>query len=228
MIKKDIYIFQRNTSMIISCTIGLRDITIRSLRVFLDAVGIILKKNHLSHYKIVILDKVRGKIECVTTASSFSVGTLITYNIRAIGTTNFISNGTLLYTPLSLAQTDILFFHHILELIYYFTPIGSYTQDLFDLLAFLYSTEHTTITRLFKKIFLLKLLICMGNTPEITHSHDDIVTHLSTIDIKLLSEVAINTVDEEKLDRWLWCCVWQHPYVNEFKTVHFLAKNRAL
>lgn len=195
---------------------------------FLDSVGIILKKNHSSQYKVVILDKVRGKIECVTTAPSFSVGTLITYNIRYDRATHFITESTLLYTPLSLAQTDILFFHHILELIYYFTQIGNCAKDVFDLLAFLYATEHEAITVQFKKFFLLKLLTSMGSTPEIDNSRADTIAQLNSIDIKQLNAMTIDSTDEKKLDRWLWCCVWQHPYVNEFKTVHFLAENRAI
>jgi hypothetical protein len=43
-----------------------------------------------------------------------------------------------------------------------------------------------------------------------------------------LNKMTIAVSDEKELDRWLWCCVWQHPYVNEFKTVHFLAENRAI
>ena len=194
---------------------------------FLGSVGIILKKNHSSQYKVVILDKVRGKIECVATAPSFSVGTLITYNIHHDRATHFISDSTLLYTPLSLAQTDILFFHHVLELIYYFTQIGNCTKDVFDLLAFLYSTEHEAITVQCKKFFLLKLLTSMGSTPEINTSRTDTIAELNSIDIKQLNTMTIDIIDEKKLDRWLWCCVWQHPYVNEFKTVHFLAENRA-
>lgn len=214
--------------MIIPCTIGLIDINIEEFCVFLDSVGIILKKNHSSQYKVVILDKVRGKIECVTTAPSFSVGTLITYNIRYDRATHFITESTLLYTPLSLAQTDILFFHHILELIYYFTQIGNCAKDVFDLLAFLYATEHEAITVQFKKFFLLKLLTSMGSTPEIDNSRADTIAQLNSIDIKQLNAMTIDSTDEKKLDRWLWCCVWQHPYVNEFKTVHFLAENRAI
>ena len=195
---------------------------------FLGSVGIILKKDHSSQYKVVILDKVRGKIECVATTPSFSAGTLITYNIRQERATHFISDSTLLYSPLSLAQTDILFFHHVLELIYYFTQIGNCAKDVFDLLAYLYATEHGAITMQFKKFFLLKLLTSMGSTPEIDTSRTDTITQLNNIDIKQLNTMTIDAVDEKKLDRWLWCCVWQHPYVNEFKTVHFLAENRAL
>jgi hypothetical protein len=196
--------------------------------VFLDSVGIILRKKSSSPYKVIILDKVQGKIECIATNSTLSAGALITYNIRQQQTIQFISDITLLYIPLSLAQVDMLFFHHVLELVYYFTHIGSNSKEPFDLLAFLYSTEHITMTSLSKKFFLLKLLNSMGSVPELSHARTEHITHLNTIDIKQLSEITINTTYEKELDRWLWYCIWQHPYVNEFKTVHFLAENRAL
>ena len=88
---------------------------------FLGSVGIILRKNSSSPYKMVVLDKVQGKIECITTTPSLSTGALITYNIRQQQAIHFISDSTLLYIPLSFAQADMLFFHHVLELIYYFT-----------------------------------------------------------------------------------------------------------
>jgi hypothetical protein len=177
---------------------------------------------------MVILDKVQGKIECIAAAPSFSVGTLITYTIRPERTAQFISDSALVYAPLSLAQADILFFHHVIELIYYFTQIGNCAKGVFELLSFLYATEHETITTQFKKIFLLKLLTCMGSVPDLTPSHTDTITYLNTMDLQQINTVTIDTLNEKKLDRWLWCCVWQHPYVNEFKTVHFLAENRAI
>lgn len=200
----------------------------RSEIVFLGSVGIILRKNSSSPYKVIVLDKVQGKIECVTTTPSLSTGALITYNIKQQQAIHFISDSTLLYIPLSLAQADMLFFHHVLELIYYFTNVGSCSKEVFDLLAFLYITEHALMTTQFKKFFLLKLLTSMGSIPELNEARTELITHLNTINIEKLNEITIDTVYEKELDRWLWCCIWQHPYVNEFKTVHFLAENRAL
>jgi hypothetical protein len=196
--------------------------------VFLDSVGIVLKKNELLPHKVVILDKVQGKIECITTILSLSAGALITYNAHKQGSVNFISDTTLIYLPLSLAQTDMLFFHHVLELIYYFTNVGNCSKEVFDLLAFLYSTEHPTMTTQSKKFFLLKLLTSMGSVPEINEIRTEHISRLTMININQLTRMIINNSDEKELDRWLWCCVWQHPYVNEFKTVHFLAENRTL
>jgi hypothetical protein len=79
-----------------------------------------------------------------------------------------------------------------------------------------------------KKFFLLKLLTSMGSTPEISQMRSTSIVLLSALDIQQCDGMAISASDEKELDRWLWCCVWQHPYVNQFKTVHFLAQNRAL
>jgi hypothetical protein len=68
----------------------------------------------------------------------------------------------------------------------------------------------------------------MGSVPEIDETRTAYITNLSTRAIEQLTSLTITIPYEKELDRWLWCCVWQHPYVNEFKTVHFLAKNRAL
>jgi hypothetical protein len=196
--------------------------------VFSDSVGIILRNNSASNNKVIILDKIQGKIECITTMPSLSVGSLITYNIRQKQATHFISDSALIYIPLSLAQADILFFHHVLELVYYFIQIGDCAKEVFDLLAFLYSASIVTMTQQAKKFFLLKLLTSLGSVPEHNEIRTKVITYLNTMDIKQLNEIIIDTTSEKELDRWLWCCVWQHPYVNEFKTVHFLAKNRAL
>jgi hypothetical protein len=196
--------------------------------VFLDSVGIILKRNDVSPYKLIILDKLQGKIECIAAHNNLSAGALITYNIQHKGHTIFISDSTLIYVPLSLARTDMLFFHHVIELIYYFTPVGSCSKEVFDLLAFLYSTEQRIITQQYKKFFLLKLLSRLGSFPEISEIRTSFVTKLNSVSIQQLSTTTITASEEKELDRWLWCCVWQHPYVNEFKTVHFLAENRTL
>ena len=195
---------------------------------FLDSVGIILKKNELLQHKLIILDKIQGKIECVSSTSFLSVGALITYNIKQKGLMHFMSDSELIYIPLSLAQTDMLFFHHVLELIYYFTNIGNRCSEVFELLSFLYTNEHIHMTTQSKKFFLLKLLTCMDYIPENNIMNTNYISYLHTVGIQELNNITISLSDEKKLDSWLWSCVWQHPYVNEFKTIHFLAENRAL
>lgn len=195
---------------------------------FLNSIGIILRKNELLAHKLTILDKRQGKIECVSSITSLSVGALIAYNMQQQNITYFISDITLIYIPLSLAQVDLLFLHHVIELMYYFTYVGNYLPEVFDLIAFLYSTEHTMMSIQAKKIFLLKLFISMDIMPEVRHGYRNLIEQLTIIDIQRINTITISLSNEKELDKWLWYCVWQHPYVNKFKTVHFLAKNRAL
>ena len=194
---------------------------------FLDSVGIILRKNELSPYKITLLDKLQGKIESVVSDIQISVGALIMYTLRQKGSTYFMADAHLIYIPLSLAKADMLFFHHVLELIYYFTQVGN-NVAVFDLLALLYSTEHADMTVQSKKFFLLQLLTMMGSMPEVDYARSERIMRFATMNIKQLNDITMSVADEKELDRWLWCCVWQHPYVNEFRTVHFLVENRVI
>ena len=118
----------------------------------------------------------------------------------------------------------MLFLHHILELLYYFAPVGSCVDGIFDLLAFLYTIEHMLIGKKFKKFFLLKLLNSLGVVPEVDAIRFFVISQLSIVPIDQFSDNLINEDSEKKLNKWLWHCVWQHPYSNEFKTIHFLEK----
>jgi hypothetical protein len=194
----------------------------------LHSAGIILKKNNISTHKVTLLDKLHGKIECIMHRTAMPVGTLLTYNLQLHPTVSLISNASLHHLPLALATHDILFLHHILELIYYFTYIGDNTHKIFDLVSFLYSTEQRAMTMQSKKFFLLKLLMSIGTIPEHDYAHTKHIVYLNTIDIAAFHTISLTVQCEKELDRWLWSCIWQHPYVNEFKTVHFLLQNRAL
>lgn len=195
---------------------------------FLDSVGIILKKNNLSPHKITILDKIQGKIDCITPITSLSIGALITYSLKQEQSSLFMKEYQLVYIPFSLAQTDILFFHHVLELIYYFTYPNSCTSKIFDLLQLLYSLEHEKLSTQTKKIFLLKLLLSMDIIPNLNKKEEINLNEYAMITLDNIMELSLEKADEKKLDAWLWYCVYEHPYANKFKTTQFLSNNRIL
>ena len=193
------------------------------------SAGIILRRTLGSRYKIALLDKQHGRMEAISHSSTLMVGSLITYTLSEQQRGNyFLQDSQLLYVPLSLGRADLLFFHHVLELIYYFAAVGSCVSGVFDLLAFLYTTEHMLMSVQFKKFFLLKLLTLMGATPELASVRTPGMDRLSVMATNQFDAIVIDTVTEKELDRWLWSCIWQHPYVNEFKTVHFLEQNRTI
>jgi hypothetical protein len=198
------------------------------MAVISDSAGIVLKRMFSSRYKVALLDKQHGRIEPITYVSQMTVGSLITYTLSEQRGNYFLAESQLLYIPLSLAKVDILFLHHVLELIYYFAPVGSSVSGVFDLLAFLYMAEHMLMSVQFKKFFLLKLLTLLGATPEMESMHSSFISQMSAMAITQFDTMVIDVVAEKELDKWLWCCIWQHPYSKEFKTVHFLKKNRAV
>lgn len=190
----------------------------------INSVGIVLRKSMGSKYKISLLDKNYGRIECIVNSSTFCIGSLVAYTFSEKKGTFFLSDTQAIYTPLSLGSSDLLFLHHILELLYYFAPVGSCVNGIFDLLAFLYTIEHMLMSKIFKKFFLLKLLTFLGVSPELDSMYYTSIDVLSRLPIDQFSDDLIGCEDEKKLDKWLWLCIWQHPYVSEFKTVHFLEK----
>jgi hypothetical protein len=189
-----------------------------------NSVGIVLRKAAGSRYKISLLDKNHGRMECVVDSSALCLGSLVSYTFYEQRGGVFLRDVHVIYTPLSLGSSDLLFLHHILELLYYFAPVGSCVNGIFDLLAFLYTIEHMLISKIFKKFFLLKLLTFLGVSPELDSMRFSAIGMLSRLPIDQFSDDLVGCDDEKKLDKWLWHCIWQHPYVSEFKTVHFLEK----
>lgn len=192
-----------------------------------SSVGIVLRQTRPVYKKISLLDKKYGRIECIGNLLYQSVGTVVTYTIYTKNNHLFVQDMECLYMPLSLGKADVLFLHHIFEVIFYFAPIGSCVKGVFDLLAFLYTIEHMLISIRFKKFFLFKLLTLLGVVPEIEGLRSVYIYQLQSISIDIFDETILDKEGEKKLDKWLWGCIWQHPYVNEFKTVHFLEQNRA-
>ncbi len=193
-----------------------------------SSVGIVLRHFSHIHNKIALLDKQHGRIECIVNKLDKPAGSLLGYTTSVKRGSFFLNECAILYVPLDLARADLLFLHHILELIYYFAPVGSCVQGVFDLIAFLYTIEHMLISVRFKKFFLFKLLTLLGVAPELDSVQIVCVRELHTMTIDMFDDAGMNKDNEKKLDKWLWSCIWQHPYVSEFKTVHFLEKNRAI
>lgn len=191
-----------------------------------DSIGVVLNYVAFSKYKIALLDKKCGRIEGILSGFDVHSGALITYNSHHNKSQYFISDIKMQLMPLALARIDMLFLHHVVELVYYFAPVGSCVEGVFDLLMFFYVVEHEWMSMQFKKFFLLKLLTTLGIIPELEHISTSYISQLSQLDVKQFDISLIDYAGEKQLDRWLWSCVYQHPYVSEFKTIQFLSQNR--
>src|SRR3990167_5743477 len=93
-------------------------------------------------HKIALLDHSAGRVDGIIASPLVRVGSMIEYRVdKHKGTLRYIKYHTIVGVPLSIARVDILFWHHVLELCYYFVPLGSFTQQLFELLEFLYTVD---------------------------------------------------------------------------------------
>jgi len=80
--------------------------------------GIILKKDFSKNFQIFLLDSQLGKIIVTPNTDNLCVGAIIQYQ-RAQKRNAIFSIDTIAL-PIALAKDDILFLHHILELIRFF------------------------------------------------------------------------------------------------------------
>lgn len=183
--------------------------------------GIVLKK--LSSHKVALLDKERGRLDAIT-LKPLCIGSLLHYHIeKERGTIVYLTDTVLTDLPFALARKDILFWHHVLELCFYFIPLASHTAELFELCTFLYTVDRDVCWSMqAKKIYLFKLLHVIGVYPQLPQLSPATLHHFITLPMADIIDEVLDGYHEKKLDEWLRVCVSDHPAVMQFNTIHYL------
>ncbi len=183
-------------------------------------IGIVLKK-YSSVYKIALFDRLNGRIDGVCSRGSFAVGALLSYELQERGGVQLLKGVSLIDMPMAIAQKDILFLHHVLEICYYFVPHNSCDADLFDLLHFLYD-ERPVWDQSLKIKFLFKLLVTLGVQAEHFLLRIDSLQRLRSVSVDSLVNEYVDLKYENEIISWVKHCIGQHPEINSFKTIEFL------
>ncbi|MCK9543022.1 MAG: hypothetical protein M0R03_13450 [Novosphingobium sp.] len=184
--------------------------------------GIILK-NYLN--KIFVLDRKLGKIRCSIKLSRYNSklinGAYISYmledtidisnsykisDIKILNTFNSISN---------YSYNNLIFFHHVLEISYYFLPLdhNENIDYIFKLILVLYDSN--VQDKLFTKLFLYKFFKALNIYPEYKYK-DSLRDFTNNFDWK--NNLKLNN----SLKIWLTLCISCQPYYNRLKTITFL------
>lgn len=195
----------------------------------MESAGIVLRHYPYSKHKIAVLDQKIGRVDLFLSFESRAmVGSFMHYTLEHKKNNYYITLPVLVDIPFVLAKTDLLFFHHVLELIYFFVPEGTPAYDLFDLALFLYDdSNYTWLEHMqLKKIFLCKLLLSVGVYCETSLIRLVNLKSVLALPIDMIDPESLDLADEKKIDQWLEQCVSMHPAISKFKTVHFLMKNR--
>ncbi len=190
--------------------------------------GIILRSYLPKKQKLTVLDSKLGKIECIPnnckSLYSLSNGSLISY-FPKIWKENYynIIDIEVLQMPFYWGQSNLLFFHHVLELCDYFLPFEDKTSnDIFDLIILLYASPEKVKSVLSKKLFLCAFFKKLEIYPDDVDSYDSVILNLisdflhSSLSDKY--EMSVNT----DLRRWLFGCVNAHPKAHRLRTIEFL------
>lgn len=180
-------------------------------------IALVLKKYNYKK-KLALLTRSLGRVDAIYNQELvLSAGVLIETEIIDTPHTIKAKNISLFDMPIAFAKEDILFIHHVLELIYYLVPIGTVETSLFDLCLLLFSKQ--IFTNLEKKYFICILFYTCGFSS--IEMHKKIINHhINPIDI--MRQESLHLTDEHTINTWLKACIQEHPTMHRFKTRQFL------
>ena len=190
------------------------------------SIGVVLKKQFPRHQKISLLDQAFGRLEGVPTSlhaiARVSHGSLVEYVVEPQGQVYFLHEMQLIENMHYSAEQDILFFHHVLEMIYYGVPVGAIPDDIYDLLTSIQKNlTHVCTKPSMKKLSIGKLFVLLG--ADVDGSVENILKEaLRFHDILEMISIEIDQTSENALDAWIHQYIQTHPFSHMFKTIHFL------
>lgn len=188
--------------------------------------GIVLKKFFSKSRKIALFDKQYGRWECIPNTENICLGAIVQYEKKNHASA-IIADVEHIYLPVMLAQTDILFLHHILELCYYFLPVGISAPEIFHLIEFIYAYQKP-LSNKEKKLFLIKFFTLIGIYPDDSKFQSVPFYQLIAEPIDIIMNQSLDLMNEQFLNQWLLGCVCVHPDVDNFKTMRFLDIHRTV
>lgn len=184
--------------------------------------GIVLRNFSPQKNKLALIDDRLGRIDGAFFSGTPYTGALLQYHISHRSGHYLVDQMNMINVPLSLARNDILFLHHVLEMCYYFIPIGSCIEGIFNLLQLLYAAHSVHWDTMAKYLFLFRLFSQLGMHPERYQLPPSLVQQLNALSLNSMQENEFSESDKKHMRNWLQHCLMQHPDVARFNTVYFL------
>lgn len=187
--------------------------------------GIILRK---SGYVLALITKERGRIDGLFFPKKLhqviSLGTIVSYTERK-NKDHFILEETVIeHVPLEWARENIYLLHYVLEICYFFMPVGSGGKRIFLLLKDIYRNFGLFHTTEHQKIIVCKLLAHLGIIPDniVIQASASLLleTAIDELDIIVMKTIAINDLEE-----WISWALMSHKEGEWFKAVPLLLKS---
>jgi hypothetical protein len=182
--------------------------------------GIVIKKYFPYKQKIALLDRDTGVVEYMVAHENICLGAAVEYTIRSQGNFKMVEQINTIDVPLRFAQSDLIFFHQLLELCYHFVPSESGFPELFDLIKYIYECPVPLSSRL-QQIILIKFFVLLGMYPDSRNGVSLLFSKVTVLPIDILVDLDLDLGCEQDIKKWLYSCVALHPKANLFKTLHY-------
>jgi hypothetical protein len=191
--------------------------------------GIVVRNYRCSKNKIIVFDEREGKITGFLRTFSLQKcpqGGLISYRLEAWHQWYRLHDIELHKLPADWVRDDLLFLHHVLELIAYFVQPAQSNKELFVLCETLYHSFNDDRKHLlfFKKLFLCKLFIVLGMYTEPPLAWGETLFALISPSSNSILHDQYDELLDKKIGAWLYSCLQAHIGKTHLKTFDFLVK----
>lgn len=187
--------------------------------------GIVLRK---SGPVLALVTKDRGRIDVLffpkRVHQVLSIGTIISYQEKKRHDQIIIEETIIEHVPLEWARNDIHLLHYILEVSYFFMPVGSGGRSMFVLLKEIYRNFNLFYTPDHQKIIVCKLLAHLGIIPDNSNIHES-ASLLLTTPIDTLDKIDCTSSLMHDLEEWITWALVTHKEGEWFKAVPLLLKS---
>lgn len=187
--------------------------------------GIILRK---SGHVLALITKERGRVDVLFFPKRLhqvmALGTIVSYSEKK-QRDRFIMEETMIeHIPLEWARNDIHLLHYVLEICYFFMPVGSGGKSTFLLLKDIYRNFNLFHTVEHQKIIVCKLLAHLGIIQDNSSIHEFANLLLKT-SIDKLDMLTINSICMDDLEEWITWALVTHKEGEWFRAVPLLLKS---
>lgn len=187
--------------------------------------GIILRK---SGHVLALITKERGRVDVLFFPKRLhqvmALGTIVSYSEKK-QRDRFIMEETMIeHVPLEWARNDIHLLHYVLEICYFFMPVGSGGKSTFLLLKDIYRNFNLFHTVEHQKIIVCKLLAHLGIIQDNSSIHESANLLLKT-SIDKLDMLTINSICMDDLEEWITWALVTHKEGEWFRAVPLLLKS---
>lgn len=194
---------------------------------FVHTYGIVLYRNAQNPHRMRVFDHQCGPIDVSIMGTIPPLGALIQYTKEKKQVVYVVRNQHVLRLPSFAHVDDVFFFHHVLEICYYFVPLFHCEQEVLSLVGILYKKDSSVWKTTYgKAIFLCKLLSIIGVHPvSPDESYYTIASCVQRYSLEQLLQAAISHEITHDLAQWIFICLHAHPDISKFKTMKFFKES---